>query len=132
MNRLHDWPQRLSAYLFARRETPFEWGRHDCCKFSAGAVEAMTGVDPSAPWPYSNEIGARRLMLKHDGVAGLVTAALGEPCHPSAAGRGDIVLAYLDHGPTAGVCLSQMCAFAEEPAGIAMLPRTVIRIAWKV
>lgn len=130
--RLPDWPQRLAQYIESRRAVPFEWGRHDCCKFSAGAVEAITGADPSEPWPYSSEIGARRLMVKHGGVAGLVSKALGEPVHASRAGRGDIVLADLDLGPTAGVCLGRLCAFAQMPEGVLLLPRGIATQAWRV
>lgn len=132
MPRLPDWPQRLDAFIESRRGTPFAYGSHDCCLFSAGAVEAITGENVAARWHYTNEIGARRLMAKWGGVDGLVTAALGDPCHPSQAGRGDIVMAELTNGETIGVCLGAVCAFAEEPQGVALRPRSLILKAWKV
>lgn len=46
MFRKPDWETRLAAYLEPLRTRPFEWGRHDCCTFASGAVEAMTDVDP--------------------------------------------------------------------------------------
>jgi hypothetical protein len=46
MYRLPDWEERIIRYLEPLHATPFAWGQHDCCTFAAGAVEAMTGVDP--------------------------------------------------------------------------------------
>lgn len=132
MPRRADWPQRLDAFIESRRETPFAYGSHDCCQFAAGAVDAQTGRNPASDWHYTNEIGARRLMAKWGGVAGLVTAALGDPVEPACAGRGDIVLADLDDGPTVGVCLGRLCAFPAVGQGVLMLPREVIASAWVV
>ena len=46
--RLPDWRSRLGAYLAGKRTSPFVYGEHDCARFAAGAVEAVTGSDPSA------------------------------------------------------------------------------------
>ena len=46
--RLPDWEQRLHDYLAANEGAVFSWGRLDCALFSAGAVLAITGVDPAA------------------------------------------------------------------------------------
>jgi hypothetical protein len=61
----------------------------------------------------------------------LVTQAIGEPIHPSRAGRGDVVLAELELGPTIGVCLGRDCVFPADP-GITFRPRELIALAWKV
>ena len=45
--RLPDWRGRLNRYIEAVRRRPFAPGTHDCALFVAGAVEAMTGEDPS-------------------------------------------------------------------------------------
>jgi hypothetical protein len=42
------WDADLRAYIDVVRGTPFEFGVFDCSTFAAGAVEAMTGVDPAA------------------------------------------------------------------------------------
>ena len=48
MTRLRDWRTRLAAYLAAGRAKPFAYGEHDCARFAAGAVEAVTGDNPGA------------------------------------------------------------------------------------
>ena len=44
--RLYNWESRLSAYVTTVAREGFEYGRHDCALFAAGAVEAVTGTDP--------------------------------------------------------------------------------------
>ncbi len=130
--RRRDWAERLADYIESRRETPFVYGAHDCCQFVAGAVAAITYANPAAAWSYSSEAEAEALLAAHGGVAGLVTLALGaEPVHPSQARRGDVVLAELEHGPTAGVCLGTDCAFATE-VGVTFRPRALVTAAWRV
>lgn len=128
-----DWPERLARFIEERRSAPFQFGSsaHDCCSFAAGAVNAITGVDPSTAWPYRNEIGARRLIIEAGGLDSLVTRALGEPVHPAQAGRGDVVLAELEEGPTVGVCLGRDCVFPAD-VGVTFRPRSVIALAWNV
>ena len=46
MMRVSNWEQALSDYLFERSDMPFEYGKNDCCTFAAGAVQAMTGINP--------------------------------------------------------------------------------------
>jgi hypothetical protein len=130
--RVHNWPERLFDYIESRREEPFAYGTHDCCQFAAHAVEAITENNPAKDWHYANEIGAGRLIVEAGGIDALVTQALGEPVHPAEAGRGDVVMAELDHGMTIGVCLGRDCVFAAEPAGVTFRPRRVILKAWKV
>lgn len=47
MQRLPDWRARLRTYVETSARQPFRPGRHDCALFAAGAVEAITGVDPA-------------------------------------------------------------------------------------
>ena len=48
MTRLPDWRGRLGAYRAAARARPFCYGTHDCATFAAGAVGAVSGIDPIA------------------------------------------------------------------------------------
>ena len=50
MKRLEDWPERLAAFVEARRAMPFRWGQNDCALFAADAVAAVTGVDLAERW----------------------------------------------------------------------------------
>lgn len=43
-----DWQESVIAYLNDCRNRVFEPGHYDCALFCAGAIEAMTGVDPAA------------------------------------------------------------------------------------
>lgn len=45
--RLPDWETRLRSYIDSVRRTPFAYSVFDCALFAAGAVQAMTGVDPA-------------------------------------------------------------------------------------
>ena len=132
MIRHQDWPTRLVEYIEQSRTVPFAYGSHDCCQFAAKAVAALTGENPAAAWHYTNEIGAARLIVEAGGLEALITTAMGEPIHPSQAGRGDVVLADLELGPTIGVCLGRTCAFATDPVGVVFRPRAAARMAWRV
>ena len=46
--RLYNWESRLAAYITAVARDGFAYGQHDCALFAAGAVEAVTGIDPGA------------------------------------------------------------------------------------
>jgi hypothetical protein len=129
--RRHDWPQRLDDYLASRRGEPFNFGTHDCCHFAGGAVEAMTGKNPMRAFDYRNRLGAERLLRSAGTLDALVNRTLGEPVHPSQAGRGDVVLADLENGATVGICLGDWCVFATDP-GITFRERSAARAAWRI
>lgn len=104
MYRRPDWEARLAAYLESIRLRPFEWGRHDCCLFPAGAVEAMTGVDPMPEFRgrYSTAIGSVRALRRYGAgdIASTVDTKF-ERVSPALAQRGDIVMS----DGALGVCL---------------------------
>jgi hypothetical protein len=64
MIRLGDWDARLCDYIASKRSVAFEWGVNDCCTFSAGAVEALTGVDPVPEYrgAYSTALQSARVL----------------------------------------------------------------------
>lgn len=102
--RLPDWHSRLSDYIDAVRRTPFAYGRHDCALFAAGAVEAMTGVDPSVELRGKYKtLGGGLRQLKRLGFAdhGEFAAFLFEEVHPSHAQIGDIAAIDLGGGAIA-------------------------------
>lgn len=101
MTRFDDWYPRLVAYVSRVRFLPFEYGRHDCALFAAGAVEAMTGNDPAAKLrgKYSTLAGGLRKLrrLGFDNHAEFATSILPEVIEGPAFGQiGDI--AALDLG----------------------------------
>lgn len=64
MERKSTWEADLAEYIASVRREPFAWGTHDCCTFSAGAVEAMTGEDPMPEFrgKYSTALGSARAL----------------------------------------------------------------------
>jgi hypothetical protein len=103
MYRKPDWEARLAAYLEPLRLRAFAWGRHDCCTFSAGAVEAMTGVDPMPEFRgrYSTAIGSARALSRFGrGTLDATLDAKFETVPASLAQRGDIVMS----GGLLGIC----------------------------
>jgi len=95
MYRKPDWEARLAAYLEPLRLRTFAWGRHDCCTFAAGAVEAMTEVDPIPEFRgrYSSARGAARALKRLGrGTLAATLDAKFEAVPASLAQRGDIVM----------------------------------------
>ncbi|MBM7407050.1 MULTISPECIES: DUF6950 family protein [Sphingomonas] len=95
MYRKPDWETRLAAYLEPLRARPFAWGEHDCCTFSAGAVAAMTDVDPMPEFRgrYSTAIGSARALRRFGrGTLAATLDAKFEAIEPAFAQRGDVVM----------------------------------------
>lgn len=104
MYRKPDWDARLAAYLEPLRARAFAWGQHDCCTFAAGAVQAMTDVDPMPEFRgrYSTAIGSARALRRFG--AGDLASTLDrkfEPVDHPLAQRGDIVMT----SGLLGICL---------------------------
>ena len=45
MTRIDGWENKLETYFLSRKDTPFIWGKTDCCMFVADAIKAITEVD---------------------------------------------------------------------------------------
>jgi hypothetical protein len=125
-----DWLERLEAYIAGRMGEPFTWGHHDCCRFAAGAVEAVTGDNPMQAYDYRDERAALRLIRSAGSLDALVNRALGEPIPAAQAQRGDVVMADLERGATVGVCLGIFSAFPAE-VGLTHRPTLYCRAAWR-
>lgn len=104
--RYHDWRTRLSAYLHEVAPASFEWGRHDCALFAAGAVEAMTGHDFAAEYRgrYKTLIGGLRHLKK----AGFsdhadLAASIFSEVAPAHAHVGDLAAIQIEGGIALGV-----------------------------
>lgn len=132
LTRFTDWPERLGAYVYAREQRPFAWGKssHDCCSFANGAVIAMTGADLMADIPdYADEAAARSLLA--GGLAELIDARLGRLKSKGLAQRGDLALAELRGVQT--VCIVEGERIVGPGArGLERLPRKLVIAAWAV
>lgn len=134
MTRHPDWPERLAAFLEARRDRAFAWGSHDCVLMAADWVLEATGTDPIEGWRgrWSSASQAARLLEQAGGVPGAVTARLGEPLHNVlAAIRGDIAFVKHDGRKTLGVVTDAGLACPAEQ-GTVILPVTSAEAAWRV
>lgn len=131
--RHRQWQSRLDALVSTHLQTPFAWGRHDCCLWGADVVAAVAGVDPAASLrgTYASEANARALLAERGGLAALVTAELGQPVAPALARPGDLGLVDADGAQTLAVCLGARWA-APGLVGLAMLRAAHVSQAWRV
>lgn len=132
--RLPDWRSRLSAYLAETAREGFRFGSNDCALFSAGAVRAMTGHDPAAPWrgTYTTLEGGLKRMRKagfQDHIA--LVANEFATCAPAFAQVGDIALIETPEGPALGIITGETIACLG-PRGLGHLPREAATRAWTV
>lgn len=127
--RLPNWPHRLQRYVDAHRATPFAWGAHDCARFAAGAVRAITGWEVKLP-AYVGALQAARV-LQGLALADAVDARLGPRQAPAVARRGDVLLLVQQRGPVLAVCLGHLWA-APGPDGLAFGPASDAVASWKV
>lgn len=140
MTRRSTWEADLSAYIASVRSRPFAFGEHDCGLFAAGAVLAITGDDPAAPFrgQYSTELGCAKALKKFG--AGDLKSTLGALFDDRPIGRlqrGDLVW----NGEAVGVCMGDYALFvgraetveAEEVAeGLIRIPRAEWAGGWRV
>ena len=124
MQRGKDWPQALSNACHKYKDTPHEWGTHDCVIFCAKVVEAMTGEDLIADLKgqWTTQIGAARVIKSNgfDSLDEMVSDYLPEKPLPFI-GRGDIVICDGDNGEFIAVVMGHNCV-APGPKGLNSVP----------
>lgn len=132
--RTGDWEQALSQYLAERETKPHKYGTHDCALFGAGAVMAMTGVDPAAEFrgKYQSAAGATKALIKYG--AGTLEATMDAkfPLIPIGfARRGDLVF----YEGNVGVMWFGFALFAGQEGdfeGLVKIERAKLQKAWAV
>lgn len=132
--RKHGWRPALYAYLLSAAAEPFVYGRHDCALHAAAAVQAMTGVDPAAPWRgrYTTFRGGVRVLRKegHEDHIAAVSAWFDET-PPLMARVGDLAQVPGDGGPALGVVQGESVSVLL-PRGLGLVPLTAADRAWRV
>ena len=145
LRRLPNWPSLLDAYIDSQRQTPFEWGVHDCCLFAANCIQAITGIDVAPKWrkAYQSKDAAIHLAnIFSQGGIKQVIKDIAEVHHcvsiaPMLAQRGDIIMFPGEHvGVTLGVVLDQRLV-APGTKGLEFLPIAKVwhpstTKAWKI
>jgi len=140
LRRQEGWEHRLHDFVQSRKDLSFKWGAHDCCAFTAGAIEAVTGVNPMGEHrAYSSAAGAAHVLSDCGGVTGLPAAhGLHELGSAKEAQRGDVVWLWSDAGrpgrslPSIGICLGQLSAFCGRPGGVQYVPTIDCDSAWRI
>jgi hypothetical protein len=129
-----DWHARLVTYMADCRARPFAPGHHDCALFAAGAVQAMTGVDPAAEWRgrYTTHRGGLRVLRRagfRDHIE--VAAALFAEIPLAQALPGDLAAIDTGCGPALGV-MQGAAIYVLKPDGLGLLPRNAATRAFRV
>lgn len=139
MNRLPGWEINLLKIIEKHKDSPFQWGEHDCCRFSAACVEAMTGINPMDKFPENyHDKKTGQSVLKIEGRGTLLKTLIslfGPWVHPAKAQRGDLVFRPGKTGPSVGVCLGQFSAFVGEEdhrPGLVFFPTLSMGKAFKI
>ena len=129
--RVTDWPEKLHAFIAARREVPFKWGENDCCLFAADTVQVLTGVDHARDFrgTYATENEAATVLAEKGCIRTIATAALGAEIDPKLAQRGDVVLLKEPQG--LGICLGRTFA-GSGTTGLRFFTLDDILTAWRV
>lgn len=94
MNRLDDWPERLTAFITERVNAPFEWGTNDCSTFAADSIQAITGVDPMREirGTWNDAASAARMIERIGGIESYLEGKFSRLPNPMFSQRGDIAL----------------------------------------
>ncbi len=125
----------LANYIRANRNTPFKWGKFDCCLFAANALEITTGKDYAADFRgrYTTQIGAARALKKYGAgtIEATLTNKLGKPQTGLNLSRGDICLVENEGNPAAAVFF-QGVAWAASKNGLTPIPQNKIIKFWSV
>ncbi len=133
LQRLPDWRVRLTDYLNRVARLRFRPGRHDCALFAAGAVQAMTGIDPARGWRGYRTLNEGRLKLERLGYGDHI--ALAEawlPEVPPSFGReGDIAVLDGDIDQSLGVVQGARI-YVLRPGGLGLVSLTEAQRMFRV
>lgn len=127
------WEKRLYAFISSRRATPFAWGSHDCCAFTAGAVLVTTGRDAMAEHVgYSSALAAARVIKTAGGIESIPELHGAQPLASlGLAMRGDVVSVEQNGRISLGICAGRLSYFAAK-VGLAEIETLKCRKAWRV
>lgn len=135
--RVHDWPEKLTAYLAQRRCMPFAWGVHDCCQFARRGVQAQLGRDPIKGrqlklTAYRKAATAQRILDRVGGVEALPEKCGLAEVPVKRAHRGDLVLSPdIESRRALGICAGEKSVFAAKD-GLLFVPTLACTRAWRV
>lgn len=126
-------PHALIGFLEDREGWSFGYGpapkTHDCARFCAAGVKAVTGVDPLKAFTgqWTTERGAKLVLARHGGMAKAVSEVMTE-IDPRRAQRGDVGLTQ----DGALVLVEGEMVVGVTDRGLIRLPRAALSTAWTV
>ena len=146
MLRYSDWPERLSNFILQRNNTPFEWGKSDCCLFALDAVQTINGSDPAHFFRgrYSTMRSAFKLLKEFSGggveeTVEKIFMEMGRKQIPlDLSNSGDVVLMEVKnvhpeaHGLTAGILFDKTMAIVQGTDGLVYVDNADIKKVWAI
>lgn len=130
IERIPNWESALSDYIESKRDEPFVYGVNDCCMFAAGAMIAITGIDPIPEFrDQYNSLASSVRAIKELGAGDLEKTIDGKlPEIPvGLAQRGDV--AFYDG--SLGVVMDGYAWFVSDD-GLERIPRSEWAKAWSI
>lgn len=127
--RPHDWQTRLAEVVEAARAEPFAWGTHDCARFAARCVQAVSGRTPPLPL-WTCERSAARALRAGGGLAALAGRVLGPEVAPALAQAGDVVL-FDEAGREALAVCDGVRFLAPGNEGLVQVRPEAVRRCWR-
>lgn len=127
--------KRLIEYVAKAARTPFQWGKHDCALFAAGAVKAQTGKDPARGLRgrYSTVSGAMKHLRKLGYTSlGDLAGAQFQEIPPAFAQVGDIAVVHDDAATEALGVVQGERIYVLRPDGLGLVPLMSARRAFRV
>lgn len=112
--RSDNWEHKLQEYIDKYRQTPLEFGKHDCCTFTIEWEKVLTGKSTFPEFDRTfKSLEQGKEILKKVGFKNWVTIVNSrlERIQPIQARRGDLVSMKFQGAYCMGICLGKMCAF---------------------
>lgn len=132
MTRVENWQQALWFCVEDWRHRSFCWGEHDCARFAAAAVLAVTGEDVlPALGQYASETEADTILADRGGLAAAVDQIIGPRQDIIAARRGDLIQLTDRMGGALAVSVG-LNAVALTQHGLREFPMREHRYSWRV
>ena len=135
MTRLPDWRGRLGAHLAAARARPFCYGTYDCATFAAGAVGAVSGIDPIAALGirYTTFASGRRALRAHGYADHIAVVHERFAAIPMAFARlGDLAVIDTNRGPALAVVGGAELLAPAPEHGLVAIPLDLAITAFRV
>lgn len=120
MAKREDWVDKMWLAIKDSEDEHFEWGKHDCCLFSAKVVDAMSDSNflQKLLNSYSDDKSALEFIKSFGSLREATASFLGAEAPLSFMQRGDVVLFDNDGRETLGICIGSTIASVGETGAV--------------